>query len=105
LSSKTAAAPAAISVARAQPDGCTLLVTTPALAINETLHKNNPFKLGDFTTVANAASSPEAIMTSPDNPAQDLPDLIRRADGKPITFGSSVSAVDRTSRPNTFSKS
>ncbi len=79
---------AASLVARAQPDGYTLLVTTTALAINETLHKNNPFKLGDFTTLAIAASSPEAIMTSPENPAKDLPDLIKRADGKPITFGS-----------------
>ena len=27
-------------------------------------------------------------MTSPDNPAKDLPDLIKRANGKPINFGS-----------------
>jgi tripartite-type tricarboxylate transporter receptor subunit TctC len=30
-------------VARADPDGYTLLATTTALAINETLHENNPF--------------------------------------------------------------
>ena len=75
-------------VARAQPDGYTLLVTTTALAINATLHQTNPFKPEDFATVAIAASSPEALVTSPDNPAKDLADLVRLAKGKPITFGS-----------------
>ena len=75
-------------VARAAPDGYTLLVTTTALAINATLHENNPFKTGDFSTVAIVASSPEALVTSPDNPAKDLADFVKRAKGKTITFGS-----------------
>ena len=75
-------------VARAQADGYTLLVTTTALAINATLHQTNPFKPEDFATVAIAASSPEALVTSPDNPAKDLADLIKLAKDRPITFGS-----------------
>jgi tripartite-type tricarboxylate transporter receptor subunit TctC len=75
-------------VARAAPDGYTLLVTTTALAINATLHQNNPFKPDDFATVAIAASSPEALVTSPDSPAKDLADLVKMAKDKPITFGS-----------------
>ena len=75
-------------VARAQGDGYTLLVTTTALAINATLHQTNPFKPEDFATVAIAASSPEALVTSPDNPAKDLADLIKLAKDRPITFGS-----------------
>ena len=74
--------------ARAQGDGYTLLVTTTALAINATLHQTNPFKPEDFATVAIAASSPEALVTSPDNPAKDLADLIKLAKDRPITFGS-----------------
>jgi tripartite-type tricarboxylate transporter receptor subunit TctC len=81
---------AAALVARAAPDGYTLLVTTTALAINETLRENKPFSAGDFKTVAIVASSPESLLTSPDNPAKNLADFIKsaKASGKTITFGS-----------------
>ncbi len=46
-------------VARAAPDGYTLLATTTALAINETLFENKPFSTDDLKTVAMVASSPE----------------------------------------------
>jgi tripartite-type tricarboxylate transporter receptor subunit TctC len=75
-------------VARAAPDGYTLLVTTTALAINATMHESNPFKTTDFATVAIAASSPEALVTSPDNPAKTLAEFVKAAQGKTITFGS-----------------
>ena len=77
-------------VARAAPDGYTLLVTTTALAINETLRANKPFKASDFTTVAITASSPESLLTAPANPAKNLADFVKaaKASGKPITFGS-----------------
>ncbi len=75
-------------VARAEPDGYTLLATTTALAINETLHENNPFSRSDFKTVAIAASSPEALTTSPSNPASNLADFVKSASGKTINFGS-----------------
>ena len=39
-------------VARAAPDGYTLLATTTALAINETLHQNNPFSRTDLAAIA-----------------------------------------------------
>jgi len=81
---------AAAAVARAAPDGYTLLVTTTALAINETLRANKPFSASDFTTVAITASSPESLLTSPANPAKTLGELVKsaKASGKPITFGS-----------------
>ena len=75
-------------VARAAPDGYTLLVTTTALAINETLHQNNPFSRTDLKAVAIAASSPESLTTNPNNPAKDLPDFIAKMKGKTINFGS-----------------
>ncbi|HTV35889.1 MAG TPA: tripartite tricarboxylate transporter substrate-binding protein [Xanthobacteraceae bacterium] len=75
-------------VARAEPDGYTLLATTTALAINETLHQDNPFSRTDLAAVAIPASSPEALATSPSNPANNLVDFIKEMKGKTINFGS-----------------
>jgi len=68
---------AAEVVAHANPDGYTLLATTTALAINQTLFVNKPFSASDFRTVAIVASSPEALVTSPTNPAYDLPTFMK----------------------------
>ena len=75
-------------VAHAAPDGYTLLVTTTAIAINETLRETKTFAATDFKTVAIVASSPEALVTSPSNPANNLADFVKAAKGKSINFGS-----------------
>jgi len=77
---------AAALVARAEPDGYTLLATTTALAINETLFANKPFSSSDFKTVAIAASSPEALVTSPSNPANNLVEFLKAMNGRTINF-------------------
>lgn len=79
---------AAQAVARAAPDGYTLLVTTTALAINETLRENKGFAAADLMPVAVSASSPEALLTSNDNKAANLADFVKNAKGKPVNFGS-----------------
>jgi tripartite-type tricarboxylate transporter receptor subunit TctC len=75
-------------VAHAAADGYTLLVTTTAIAINETLRETKTFAAADFKTVAIVASSPEALVTSPSNPANNLADFVKAAKGKTINFGS-----------------
>jgi tripartite-type tricarboxylate transporter receptor subunit TctC len=75
-------------VAHAAADGYTLLVTTTAIAINETLRETKTFSATDFKTVAIVASSPEALVTSPSNPANNLADFVKAAKGKSINFGS-----------------
>ena len=74
-------------VSRATPDGYTLLVTTTALAINETLRANKGFTASDFKTVAILASSPEALVTSAANPANSLADVLKEAKGKTLNYG------------------
>jgi tripartite-type tricarboxylate transporter receptor subunit TctC len=78
---------AAALVAHAAPDGYTLLATTTALAINETLFENKQFAASDLETAAMVASSPEALATNGRNPADNLPDFIKSMNGKMINFG------------------
>ncbi len=75
-------------VAHAAADGYTILATTTALAINETLMKNKPYAAKDLATVAMVASSPETLSTSPGNPANDLPSFIKSMHGKTVNFAS-----------------
>jgi tripartite-type tricarboxylate transporter receptor subunit TctC len=79
---------AAAAVARATPDGYTLLVTTTAVAINETLRPNKGFAVSDLKPIAIVASSPESLVTSPGNPAGNLADFLKAVKSKNITFGS-----------------
>jgi tripartite-type tricarboxylate transporter receptor subunit TctC len=77
---------AASFVARAEPDGYTLLATTTALSINQTLFANKDFSASDFKTVAIAAISPEALATSASNPANNFSEFLKAMAGKTINF-------------------
>jgi tripartite-type tricarboxylate transporter receptor subunit TctC len=78
-------------VARAQPDGYTLLLaTSTTLAINKTLYKNLPYDpVKDFTPIALVASVPFALIINPAIPAKTLPEFIAYAKSKPgLAYGS-----------------
>jgi tripartite-type tricarboxylate transporter receptor subunit TctC len=77
---------AAAIVARAAPDGYTLLATTTALAVNQTLFVDKPFGPRDFRTIAIAAQSPEAILTDAAEPATTLADFLKRHAGKSLNI-------------------
>ena len=77
---------AASFVARSAPDGYTLLATTTAIAVNETLFVNKDFSAKDFATVAIPASSPESLVTSGANPASNLADFLKAMNGKTINL-------------------
>jgi tripartite-type tricarboxylate transporter receptor subunit TctC len=79
---------AASLVAHAAADGYTLLATTTALAINETLTANKQFSANDLKSVAIVTSSPEALLTNPSNPGDGLSAFIKGMNGKVINFAS-----------------
>ena len=78
---------AAKAVAAADPDGYTVLITTTAIAINETLYRKKGYETEDLTPVALAASTPEVLAVNPANPARTLREFIVDAKWKPVTFG------------------
>ncbi|HEY3795830.1 MAG TPA: tripartite tricarboxylate transporter substrate binding protein [Bradyrhizobium sp.] len=78
-------------VARAAPDGYTLLLaTSTTLAINKTLYRNLPYDpVKDFTPIALVAGVPFALIINPMIPAKTLSEFIGYARSKPgLAYGS-----------------
>lgn len=79
-------------VARAKPDGYTLLVATTAHAINMSLFKNlNYNTVTSFDPVSPLTEGPLVIVTRPDLGVKNVPELIQKAKtaAQPLTFASS----------------
>jgi tripartite-type tricarboxylate transporter receptor subunit TctC len=78
-------------VARAEPDGYTLLMaTSTTLAINKTLYRNLPYDpVRDFVPIALVAGVPFALIVNPSIPATTLSEFIAYAKSKPgLAYGS-----------------
>ncbi len=79
-------------VARSAPDGYTLLMATPPLAVNPSLYGKVPYVLErDFVAVTNIAGSSNLLVVHPSVPStttRDLVALLKAAPGK-YNYGSS----------------
>jgi tripartite-type tricarboxylate transporter receptor subunit TctC len=78
-------------VAKAEPDGYTLLMaTSTTLAINKTLYKKLPYDpVKDFVPIALVAAVPFALVANPQVPAKTLADFIAYAKSTPgLAYGS-----------------
>jgi tripartite-type tricarboxylate transporter receptor subunit TctC len=78
------------SVARAAPDGYTLLMVASTLSLNSVLYKKvsyDPIK--DFAPIMQVASAPNVLIVNPTVPAKSLEDFITLAKQKPgeLTYG------------------
>jgi tripartite-type tricarboxylate transporter receptor subunit TctC len=78
-------------VARAAPDGYTILMaTSTTLAINKSLYKNLPYDpVKDFAAISLVAAVPFALVVNPTVPAKTLAEFITYAKQNPgLAFGS-----------------
>jgi tripartite-type tricarboxylate transporter receptor subunit TctC len=81
-------------VARAAPDGYTLMLLPSALAANASLYSKLPYSLvGDFTGVASLGTFPLLLVTHPSVPVRTVSELIALAKAKPgeLNFASAGS--------------
>ena len=84
-------------VARATPDGYTLLMGTPALAINMALYKNLSYDtLRDFVAVSMFSQSPNILVVNSSSPARSMGELIALARAKPGVLNYSSAGAGTT---------
>jgi tripartite-type tricarboxylate transporter receptor subunit TctC len=84
------------AAARSAPDGYTLVLVAPSLAISPTLYsKLNYDPVKDFAPIALVASVPNVMITHPSVPANNLQEFIALAKSKPggMNFGSGGSGT------------
>jgi tripartite-type tricarboxylate transporter receptor subunit TctC len=78
-------------VAKAAPDGHTLLITENSFTISPALYPKLPYDpIKDFAHVTIVAEAPYILWSRPDLPAKNLKELVEAARAKPgeLTFGS-----------------
>jgi tripartite-type tricarboxylate transporter receptor subunit TctC len=79
-------------VAKAEPDGYTLLMATPTpLAINVRIHKELPYDPArDFVPLVMVASAPFILIVNPDLPVRSVKELVAYAKERPgkLSYGS-----------------
>jgi tripartite-type tricarboxylate transporter receptor subunit TctC len=79
------------AVAKAEPDGYTLMMINDNHALNPSVFKNIPYdSVKDFTPIGFVGSTPLVFAANPSVPAKDVKSLIEIAKEKPgtITYGS-----------------
>jgi len=85
---------AAIAVAKADPDGGTLLLSYTSHAINPALFEKKPFDaIKDFTPISLIASSPLILVSRPDLGVTNLRELVALAKAKPGKLSIAVAGV------------
>jgi len=78
---------AAAAVAKTDPDGYNILVTTSAFAVNQTLTKNPGYTADDFKAVVVVASTPNLIIGAPSLKGNNLKEVIEAAKTEKMTYG------------------
>ena len=77
-------------VAKAKPDGHTLLVTSAPHTNNPSLMSNLPFDtVNDFSPVCLLAKSPFVLIVKHDSPIKNINDFVELAKNKKLSYGSS----------------
>ena len=83
-------------VAKATPDGHTLLVVASSIVLNPILQKNLPFDpQRDLTPIAQLSTFPNVLVVHPAVPAKTVQDLVALAKAKPgaLNYGSAGTAT------------
>ena len=85
---------AADAVAKAAPDGNTLLMSFTSHAINATLYPSLPFDpVKDFTPLTCVATAPSVLVANPALPVKDVRELIALAKARPGKLNFAIGGI------------
>ena len=85
------------SVARAEPDGYTILLSTSAYSVNPGLYETLPYDpLKDFVAVCELAVSPHVFAVKPDLRASTMKEFVALAKADPDKFNVSTPPIGTT---------
>ena len=90
-------------VAKALPDGYTLLIIQPSLTINPSMIRKLPYDAAkDFTPISLVVDAAQIIVVNATVPAKNVKELIALAKAKPggLIFGSPGVGTSRISPPS-----
>jgi tripartite-type tricarboxylate transporter receptor subunit TctC len=74
-------------VARANPDGYTILVASSSFVVNPSLYANNPYNaFKDFEPVTLAAASPNILVVNPELPVKTVKELVDLLKANPYKY-------------------
>ena len=94
-------------VAKAEPDGYTILLTSPSHAINATLYSKLPYDpVADFAPITLLVEVPNILVIHPSLPARTVKQLIALAKSKPgrLNYGSAGSGSSQHLAGELFKK-
>jgi tripartite-type tricarboxylate transporter receptor subunit TctC len=89
--------PGTVAVAKAPPDGYTLMLTSNGHTVSGLVNKNLSFDpIKDFAGITRVSSAPLYLITSPETQVKNLKDLIALAKSKPGTLNFSSPGLAST---------
>ena len=89
------------AVARAEPDGHTILVHSSSYTITPTTYPNTPYDtVRDLTGITPLALLPQVLVISPDKNLKTVPDLVKAAKAKPGAMNYASAGVGTATQLN-----